>query len=166
MITKNLSLIGTLILSAIFTAACQNRQLKQEQELSQKVSQEPRADTPEEIAHRGAEVFVSSPKLTDDQKRKIMLIYSRVYADAVAIRKEIGQSKSLIFKMVASKKHNSPEIERLKARIVKLDQDRLQIMFKALRDVQDVVGFGPGKEEIYQHFYDYESPRNRPTMIQ
>lgn len=113
----------------------------------------------EEIASKGAAEFVNSSALNPEQKQKIMLIYSRVYMDAASIRKEILQAKSEIFKMIANLKHNSKEINTLKNKIIRLDKQRLDIMFKALKDVQDVVGYGPDKEDIYRHFYDFEIPR-------
>lgn len=132
----------------------------EEQILDAKVQAEPSANTPDEIADRGAFDFITAPGLSREQKQKVMAIYVRVYKQAMDIRSEIGKSKSLLFKTVASQDFDSKDVQRLKDRIVKLDQKRLEIMFKALEDVQDIVGYGTDKEEIYKHFRDYEYPRN------
>lgn len=125
-------------------------------DLNAKVKAEAPANTPTEIARRGAQAFVNAPGLTPEQKLKLLDVFNRTYDEAIKIRGEIGQSKSLMFKLVASKDFDSKEVNELKKRIVALDQKRLNIMFKALADVQAIVGTGSEKEEIYKHFYDFE----------
>ena len=77
-----------------------------------------------------------------------------------AIRRNIGQSKSLMFSRLASVDYDSVEIKKLKERIVKLDQERLNIMFQALADVQAIVGRGIDKEKVYKYFQENELPKN------
>lgn len=134
-------------------------------ELDQRIAAEPPANSPEEIADRGAFDFVSAPGLSSEQKQKIMVIYSRTYQEAMAIRSEIGKAKSLLFKTVATKAFASGDVERLKARIVELDKKRLDVMFKALEDVQKVIGTGKDKEEIYKHFHDNEYPKHQRASL-
>lgn len=127
--------------------------------LEARVKAEPPAMSPDAIAERGAQTFINAPGLSDDQKRKIMAVYIRTFNEAISIRNEIGQSKSLLFKLVATVSYKSKEVESLKARIVALDQKRLQVMFKALEEIQGIVGTGKDKEELWKHFYDFEYPR-------
>lgn len=137
----------------------------QDQKFEQRLRAEPSASSPEEIADRGAYDFITAPGLTHDQKQKVMRIYIRTYNEAVAIREEMGKAKSLLFKTVASQDFKSGDVDRLKSRIVALDQKRLEVMFKALADVQAVVGYGKDKEEIYKHFRDYEIPRHKNVSV-
>ncbi len=143
--------------------ACTSATPKQEKQdqavLEAQVKAEPPAMSPDAIAERGAQIFIGAPGLSQEQKRKIMAVYIRTFNDAISIRNEIGQSKSLLFKKVATKSYKSKEVEDLKARIVALDQKRLTVMFKALEEIQTVIGTGPDKEEIWKHFYDFEYPR-------
>lgn len=141
-----------------FSFGCTSTKTNPDKELDNKVSAEPTANSPEEIALRAGKVFASAPGLTPEQRMKLSDIYTKVYLEALSIRTEIGQSKSLLFKLVASKEYKSKEVEMLKKKIVALDQRRLDIMFKALADVQHVVGYGVEKEEMYRHFQDYELP--------
>ena len=127
--------------------------------INDKIAAEPPAIGPEAIAQRAAEVFSSAEGLTAAQRKELMAIYLRTYKDASAIRIEIGKSKSLLFKIVSAKSYNSAEVEMIKKKVVDLDQKRLALMFKSLADVQLVVGIGSDKEQLYQHFFDYEYPR-------
>ncbi len=81
------------------------------------------------------------------------------YSQAIEIRTEMGKSKALLFMKAADVNYKSNEIEILKNKIVDLDQKRLNLMFKALTKVQDVVGYGKDREQIYKRFYDFEIPR-------
>lgn len=138
---------------------CNSATKKQQAEIDQEVKEQPMANSPEKIAERASEVFTKAPGLTEPQRQKLMMVYLRTYTDAMNIRTEIGQSKALLFKKAADVNYKSNEIEILKKKIVDLDQKRLNIMFKALSEVQEIVGYGKDKEQIYKHFYDYEVPR-------
>lgn len=156
-----------IALTLLGLSACSTANTKAENaDLTQKVQMEPPAQTPEEIRNRAAEAFADAPGLTNEQKQKLEAIYQRTYAEALAIRTEIGQSKSLLFKTVAKADYKSNEVDRIKKRIVDLDQKRLNLMFKALADVQAVVGYGADKEEIYERLRDYEYPRGRVLTSQ
>lgn len=150
-----------LVVAGFFVVGCASAptQKKDNGVMEARIKSEPPAPTPEAIAERGAQTFINAPGLSDEQKRKIMAIYIRTFNDAIAIRNEIGQAKSLLFKMAARSGFNSSEMESLKKRIVDLDQKRLKVMFKALEDVQAIVGLGKDKEELWKHFYDFEYPK-------
>lgn len=150
----------TLLMSILFLAACASMQSKNET-LDQRISSEPRADTPEEIAQRSADTFANAPGLTAEQRQKLNKLYLRTYADAWAIRKEIGQMKSLLFKEASQKKFKSGDITELTQRIVDADQRRLNIMFRALEEMQQIVGYGSDKKELYEYLRNYDTPNAR-----
>ena len=117
------------------------------------------ADAPEQIMSRAAMAFSNAEGLTAEQKIKLSSIYTRVYTESMRIRREIGQSKSLLFSTLAKVDYKDSEIKNLKKRIVTLDQQRLNLMFGALDDVQKIVGRGIEAEKIYKHFEEHEKPR-------
>lgn len=143
-------------LSVIF--GCTSSQKSEDEVLTQQIKEQAPADSPQQIAMRAAEAFSNAPGLTAEQKLKLHAIYTRVYSESMAIRHEIGQSKSLLFMTVANKDYKSVDVTRLKEKIVKLDQQRLKLMFDALEDVQKVVGKGIESEKIYKHLRDFEVP--------
>lgn len=158
----------TLIALTVLIAACASKPAAPETAaptpapnealLKQKIAAQPPTESATAIAERGAQTFILAPGLTPEQRRKVMAIYIHVYQEAERIREEIGKSKSLLFQTLATKRYDSNEIELLKAHIVKLDGERLQLMFKALKDVQDVIGMGPDREQMWKHFRDFEYP--------
>jgi hypothetical protein len=154
-ISKTLSIFALTLL-----AACAQRETQKEVLQEQLIHSQRPADSPDEIVNRAATTFANAPGLTMDQKERLRQIYTQVYMDSMKIRREIGQAKSLIFSTLARKDYNSWEISDLKKRVVKLDQQRLDIMFKALDDVQSVVGRGQDMEKFYKYFQEHELPRD------
>lgn len=150
--------IGLLVLSALVLGACSSEPKKTE--LDQQVKAQPAVSTPEQIAQQAAETFSSAPGLTADQKQKLMGIYAKTYSEAMVIRTEIGQSKSLLFKLIASTHYKSAEVNTLKKKITALDEKRLSLMFKSLEDIQKIVGYGTDKDEIYKHLREFEFPQH------
>ncbi|HEY8271978.1 MAG TPA: hypothetical protein VIG33_13895 [Pseudobdellovibrionaceae bacterium] len=154
---KFFALMTSSLLTAFLLGACSSEPKKTE--LERQVKAQPEANSPEQIAQRAAEAFSGAPGLSAEQKQKLMAIYAKTYAEAMSIRAEIGQSKSLLFKLIASTNYKSTDVNQLKKKITALDQKRLAVMFQALEDVQKVVGYGADKEEIYKHLRDFEFPQ-------
>lgn len=151
----------TLLLIAIFLfmAGCAT-DTNGNPTLDQRIKAEKPANTPEEIAQRAADVFSSAPGLTGEQRKKLYALYLKTYEEARVIRKEIGQMKSLLFKEAAIKRFKSKEVNELTSRIVAADQRRLNVMFAALEEMQNIVGYGDDKKELYEHLRNYDYPGN------
>lgn len=111
-----------------------------------------------EIKKNAADIFMMQPGLTDAQKQKLGDIVRKVSSEGAEIRKQIADAKTDLFKVASSKAFNSKEVTEIRDKITKLDQKRLAIMYKALADVQAVVGFGPEKEELYRRLREYDNP--------
>jgi hypothetical protein len=142
----------------LISFSCTSKQKTEDRELQAEIHAQASADTPEEIAKRASESFSTAQGLSSEQKLKLEKIYSFVYADSMRIRRELGQSKSLLFSTLSKVDYKQKEITNLKKKIVALDQERLNIMFKALEDVQKIVGKGIESEKIYKKILDYDMP--------
>jgi len=157
---KNQFIRAALIGGLVITSACGSKDKKPD-ELDQKISTQAPADTPNQIMERASMAFANAEGLTQEQKLKLSEIYKRVYTESMQIRRDIGQSKSLLFMTLAKTNYKASEVTELKKKIVNLDQKRLNLMFSALDDVQSVVGKGVAAEKLYRHFEDFEIPRSR-----
>ncbi|KYG67986.1 hypothetical protein AZI87_01570 [Bdellovibrio bacteriovorus] len=149
-----------LMTSILICVGCQTMPSYNEAELDRKIQEEKPANTPEDIVQRAADVFSSAPNLTEDQRIRLNRLYLKTYADSMQIRKEIGQMKSLLFKEAAIKKFKTGDVNQLTQRIVAADNRRLNIMFKALEEMQSIVGYGEDKQELYEYLRNYEIPGN------
>lgn len=146
-----------LFTSLFFAVSCATTSSTQS-DLNQRIQAEKRADSPEEIAQRAAEIFSQAPDLTAEQKSKLQALYLKTYAESRQIRKEIGQMKSLLFKEAANKKFKSKDVNELTRKILDADQKRLNLMFSALEEMQSIVGYGNNKKELYEHLRNYDYP--------
>lgn len=152
---KNVMLVvGSLF--CLLQLGCASQATSSDKALDRQIEKQPEANNPQEILKRAAAAFSHAPGLSNDQKDKLADVYVKTYFEAMEIRKEIGKSKSLLFERVADSETDSRELEKLKQKIVDLDQRRLTVMFKALADVQAIVGYGADKKEIYKHLRDFE----------
>lgn len=143
---------------AVSALGCSTPQKSEDEKLTAKIKEQAPADSPQQIAMRAAEAFSNAPGLTAEQKLKLHAIYTRVYSESMTIRRDIGQSKSLLFMTVANADYKSADVTKLKQKIVALDQRRLKLMFDALEEVQGVIGKGIEAEKIYKHLHDFEVP--------
>lgn len=159
------SLIVILCAGTLLIASCSSKDKAADLEFERQIHAQPEANSPNEIADRAAEAFANAPGLTNEQKSKLKVVYQRVYGEASAIRKEIGQSKSMMFQLVASNDYKSADIQRLQKKIVALDLKRLDIMFKALEEVQGIIGYGKDKDELYWRLRHYEFPLERGFLL-
>lgn len=156
---KNIFAIG-LGLLGLASAGCSSAK-KDETQLKQEIQAQAPADSPDQIMQRAAMAFSNAEGLSADQKLRLQAVYSRVYSESMKIRREMGQSKSLLFMTLAKVNYKAAEITSLKKKIITLDQRRLNLMFSALDEVQKIVGKGIEAEKIYKHFEDYEIPNRR-----
>ncbi|HEX7675023.1 MAG TPA: hypothetical protein VF412_12670 [Bdellovibrio sp.] len=142
----------------LIITGCVTTPTKDQPSLEQRIQSEQQANTPEEIAQRAADVFSSTPGLSDEQRTKLHALYLKTYADSRQIMKEIGQMKSLMFKEAATKKFDSKDMMELTHRIVEADQRRLNLMFSAFAEMQNIIGYGEDKKELYERLRNYDYP--------
>lgn len=152
-------IISVAVFTLFLNTACSSTETNPDQK-AVVCPQEP-APSPQEIIQKAALAFSKAPGLTPDEKTRLNDIYTRIYMEALEIRQEMGQAKSLLFRKLASAKYKNKEIVDLKNKIVKLDKRRLNLMFEALDEVQEVVGHGEENEKLYKFFEDFDPPRTR-----
>jgi len=150
--------IEVLILTFVLTACMTSQSKKEDEKLSAAIQAQTPANTPEQIMQRASDAFANAEGLSPEQKIKLGTLYSRVYTEGMAIRREIGQSKSLLFSTLAKNNYKNSEIKKLKNRITELNQKHLMIMFDALDEVQNIIGPNQNAEKIYKHIEKYEMP--------
>lgn len=157
-------LTSLFLLPLVFglVTACASTPSEEENALAREAAKQENIKTPEQMLNRAAESFSNIEGLPAGDREKLASIYTKTYLDSVSIRKEIGQHKALLFKTLARKDYKQNDVKMIKDKIVSLDQKRLDVMFKALDDIQGVIGKGsPAADEIYKRLERYEYPMAR-----
>ncbi len=106
---------------------------------------------------RGFDTWAGSTNIDIDQKSKLWTLHSSTAREAFRIRDEITKAKSAMFKELAAGGEDKAMINGLKTKIVKLDQERMDIMFKALDSVQRILGNGRESKEYYLYLEELET---------
>lgn len=145
------SMVAVVVVAAL-QFACSSTPTQEETNVDARVSDQRPADMPGELAVRGYEAFVNSTSFTPEQKEKLVTIHTKTYEQASLLRDEISKTKSALFKTLATPNYSAKEVSILKKKIEKLDQKRLATMFKAIDDVEKVIGRSQESEKVYQRF--------------
>lgn len=140
----------------LVSSGCANHPPVEETKQGQQAEEQMVAQKPQAAAVNVAAIFANAPDLTDEQKQKLQAIHANVYEEAMAIRGEINENRSLLYNTLVMSDYSSAEVNNLKKKIVSLDKKRLDVMFKALKDVQKIVGRGKDKVNIYGQLLDDE----------
>ncbi len=153
---KSFVCVGYLVVAVLALSGCASRQARIDHSVDQIVAEETPTSQPGELALRGFEAWASSAEIDLDQKSQIWAIQAATARDAVRIRNEITMTKSALFKELAKGDFNLKLVDGFKDKIVKLDRERLDLMFAALDKVEDALGKGPKAREYYRYLDEME----------
>ncbi len=110
-----------------------------------------------ELAARGFDAWSKGAGLNADQKSKLFVVHTNTANEAFRIRDEISKTKSAMYKELAKGQYNPKMVDGYKNKIIKLDQERLDIMIKALASVESALGRGEEAKKYYEYLDRTES---------
>jgi hypothetical protein len=110
-----------------------------------------------ELAARGFEAWSKGAGLSADQKSKLFSIHTNTAREAFRIRDEISQTKSALYKELAKGDYNPKMVDSYKNKIISLDQERIDIMLKALASVETTLGRGAEAQKYYEYLDKIEN---------
>ena len=144
--------IYTPSILVIFLAACTNS--KEERILDQRILAEIPTHESHEIANQGAQTFSDMSGVSEEIRLRLLQINLETADQAQLIETQILQTKSILFKTLATPNYKKSDINKLKKKLVKLDHERLDLMFRTIERVESVLEEKTErKEEIYKKFY-------------
>ena len=154
-------LVTATILS--FTA-CMGVDKKTRTEVDQKVAEEKPPRSRGEMSERRFESWASSSGMNENQKREMTEIQISTEREERRIRDEINKSKSAMFKELATGNYDERMIVGFERKIVKLDHERLELMFKALAKARNVLGRSEQSKKYFEYMEmidtrDFAGPR-------
>jgi len=108
----------------------------------------------------GHDAFLKAPGLTNDQRQKLEEVLTRTMSEAGKIKMEIASQKVDFFSALVDGKNDNKKINQIKKKIVQLDTQRLNVMFKSLDEVQKIIGKNP---EAAKYLHDLMMEHMPPT---
>ncbi|CAN5412933.1 hypothetical protein BH10BDE1_BH10BDE1_27570 [soil metagenome] len=141
-------LLPMLLLS---TAACMGVDKKTKAEVNEKVAQETATQRPGELSERAFAAWATSSGMSDTQRTQMIEIQMTAERTALRIRREISKTKSAMFKELATGTYNDRIINGFRSKIVKLDHEGLDGMFKALARARSVLGESENSKRYFEY---------------
>lgn len=132
-----------ILLFGLSLGACAHRQV--EDEVNREVAAQPSRPMDGGVAYKGLEAIESS-RLSDDQKNQFRELQTRMMVETAQNRDDTSKLKGVLFETLASPQYDRSKVEEIKRRLVKLNQARMENMFRALEEVQKIVGYLPPRE--------------------
>jgi hypothetical protein len=147
--------------AAVMIGCASTTETASEKSVSKRVDEESKKEVPTqnmgELAARGFEAWSKGAGLNSDQKSKLFVVHTNTATQAFRIRDEISKTKSAMYKELAKGQYNSKMVEGYKNKIIALDQERLDIMIKALASVEAALGRGDEARKYYEYLDQIET---------
>lgn len=144
--------VGMAMAGLVFISGCASTG---EQSVPKRVEEAAGKEAPTrnmgELAARGFETWSKGVGLSADQKSKLFIVHTNTATEAFRIRDEISKTKSAMYKELARGQYNAKMVDGYKNKIIQLDQERLDIMIKALASVEAALGRGEEAKQYYEY---------------
>ena len=120
-----------------------------------KVAQEPPQIKRADLIAEGENLIDKSPDLSEDQKNKLRDLWAKSRKQSDDLIKSSLQLRAVLVKDIVATPYNDREVNVVKQKIAKVEQDRLSVFFKGVRETNRILGrWGSASERnnFYQWF--------------
>lgn len=111
-----------------------------DRKVDRELGEEPQAVMGGNVAQESRRIIGESPDLKPEQKLKLLALHARVAGEINQIRGDLGRLKMVFFRTVLSPKAEEAEIQNLKARILRMDRKKTDLMLEALEETRSILG--------------------------
>lgn len=123
-----------------------------EDEVEKSVSRQPSRSFHGGVAMEGYAAIDESKKLPEERKRKLRELERRVASQTFAIQDEMSKVKGALFETLSAEKYEPAKLDLLKARLLRLNERKIDIMMKALEEAKSILSEPPSidPDEFYR----------------
>lgn len=152
--------IGVVYLAAITLVSCSG--LPSNPEINRKIENDLKAEPAKaNVAAETKELILEAPNINEDQKQKLLSLQQKVNTELSSLRTEEGKLRVLLVKTLVDPKTDEREIANIKARIIKVDKQKIDRMLSALSDARKILGRRDLQHErVYRAFLN-----DRPSLV-
>lgn len=122
--------------------------------VDEQVKAEPEVPLGTPAATASRKVILDSRKITDEQRRELLDIHSRMAADVAQIRGEMAKLQVILFRSVLDPDAEERAIRNIRRRLITLDRKRTNRILSAIDEAEQVIGLSDGN-----------GTRTRPMLI-
>lgn len=136
---SSLTLISAVSALAFFTAVgCASKSEKQT--LNDKVSAEGSVHSPSTLSAETVDTIQNSKDLSADQKAQLATLRTETRAKMEAYRQESLKLQSVLVKDVVSPNYDISEVNLIKSRLRKVENDRVNLIFDTVDKANTIMG--------------------------
>jgi hypothetical protein len=103
------------------------------------------------ISSIGFHKIQDHPKLSKEQKQKLIDIHARTGKKIAKIRRKLAKVKGAFFHTLLKQGPRQGEIDVLRKKLTALNDEKIDIMMEALIEAKDILG-GLGDRDLYESF--------------
>ena len=126
-----------------------------EKEVEKQVKAEPATIKRSDVIAEGESLIEKSPNLTDVQRTKLRQLWHDSKAQSDELVKSSLQLRAVLIKDLIATPYDEREVSLVKAKLAKVEQDRLSVFLKGVRETNRILGrWGSANERnnFYQWF--------------
>lgn len=109
-------------------------------QIDEKISQENQVQRTSDLRAEAAKQLQAAPGLTDSQRENLSSLQSVTSQRLRDLQSEGLKLRSILIKDVLSTNYNAKEVSQLKKRIQKVEGQRLDTLFSAIDNANDILG--------------------------
>lgn len=135
------------ILMLTFFSACATKKI--DQKVDAQLAQTPPVSGPSQLRQDTTNAIASAPGITEDQRAKLVAIQKATEAKLSDLREQSLKMRELLMQeVVRTDNYNDNEVNRIKTRLKKVESKRLDTLFKALDQANDVLGHQTQRTQV------------------
>lgn len=152
-----MKMTGTMTIVAmagLMAFGCAQKQV--EKQVDKEVSAEPARPGRRELSAKATDAIESSKTLNESQKERLHQLQARIAAENTKLREETSKLKGVLFETVTTLPYQPSKVDVIKKRLAKLNQDQLNLMFGALHEAEEIIGYteNTDRREMLQTIFE------------
>jgi hypothetical protein len=135
------------LLVITFFSSCATKKI--DQKVDADLAQTPPISGTAQLQKDTSNTIASTPGITDDQRAKLVAIQKTTEAKLNDLReKSLKMRELLMEEVVRTENYNDNEVNRIKTRLKTVESKRLDTLFKALDQANDVLGHQTQRTQV------------------
>ena len=140
---------------AITFAASLGCQTAAQKNVDTKVANESGTYTEKDMSKKVKDIFSNNEKLSQKQRTDLLVLHSKTTAEVQKIRFEMGKLKGVFLKNLIANETNDSELNIVKKKLVKLNDQKMDVMFDSMSSAKKILGKEIDDEMIMPFLFDH-----------
>jgi hypothetical protein len=150
-----------LVTAMLAVSGCASSSSKKiDQDLDARLQSAPTASTYEEFG-KNARKQIKDSGATSEQKAKLLQLQRDTQDRSIQLRDQYYKLRSLLIQDLAGKNYDRDEVEAIKGRLKKIEDQRLQLIFTAVDQASTILGHDQVDQNVQiMRTFDFEGHSN------